>query len=177
MGVATQNPELRKHFMGRYEYLVNYFTFLAQEVREYLAEMGFKTLNDIVGRVDLIETKDSVIDFRRLLNKEDGILHFTGDEKKPSVPLGMQNTILDQQMIAAAKQAIEHQEEVNLDYAIKNTNRAVGTMLSGMVAMKYGQAGLPDDTINVKFKGSAGQSFGVMASGFRAIFGARCRIM
>ncbi len=160
MGVATQNPELRKHFMGRYEYLVNYFTFLAQEVREYLAEMGFKTLNDIVGRVDLIETKDSVIDFRRLLNKEDGILHFTGDEKKPSVPLGMQNTILDQQMIAAAKQAIEHQEEVNLDYAIKNTNRAVGTMLSGMVAMKYGQAGLPDDTINVKFKGSAGQSFG-----------------
>ena len=160
MGVATQNPELRKHFMGRYEYLVNYFTFLAQEVREYLAEMGFKTLNDIVGRVDLIETKDSAIDFRRLLNKEDGILHFTGDEKKPSVPLGMQNTILDQQMIAAAKQAIEHQEEVNLDYAIKNTNRAVGTMLSGMVAMKYGQAGLPDDTINVKFKGSAGQSFG-----------------
>ena len=160
MGVATQNPELRKHFMGRYEYLVNYFTFLAQEVREYLAEMGFKTLNDIVGRVDLIETKDSAIDFRRLLNKEDGILHFTGDEKKPSVPLGMQNTILDQQMIAAAKQAIEHQEEVNLDYAIKNTNRAVGTMLSGMVAMKYGQEGLPDDTINVKFKGSAGQSFG-----------------
>ncbi len=160
MGVATQNPELRKHFMGRYEYLVNYFTFLAQEVREYLAEMGFKTLNDIVGRVDLIETKDSAIDFRRLLNKEDGILHFTGDEKNPSVPLGMQNTILDQQMIAAAKQAIEHQEEVNLDYAIKNTNRAVGTMLSGMVAMKYGQEGLPDDTINVKFKGSAGQSFG-----------------
>ena len=160
MGVATQNPELRKHFMGRYEYLVNYFTFLAQEVREYLAEMGFKTLNDIVGRVDLIETKDSVIDFRRLLNKEDGVLHFTGDEKKPSVPLGMQNTILDQQMFTAAKQAIEHQEEVNLDYAIKNTNRAVGTMLSGMVAMKYGQTGLPDDTINVKFKGSAGQSFG-----------------
>ncbi|MBO7552681.1 MAG: glutamate synthase large subunit [Bacteroidaceae bacterium] len=164
MGVATQNPELRKHFMGRYEYLVNYFTFLAQEVREYLAEMGFKTLNDIVGRVDLIETKDSVIDFRRLLNKEDGILHFTGDEKKPSVPLGMQNTILDQQMIAAAKQAIEHQEEVNLDYAIKNTNRAVGTMLSGMVALKYGQAGLPNDTINVKFKGSAGQSFGAFLS-------------
>ena len=164
MGVATQNPELRKHFMGRYEYLVNYFTFLAQEVREYVAEMGFKTLNDIVGRVDLIETKDSVIDFRRLLNKEDGILHFTGDEKKPSVPLGMQNTILDQQMIAAAKQAIEHQEEVNLDYAIKNTNRAVGTMLSGMVALKYGQAGLPNDTINVKFKGSAGQSFGAFLS-------------
>ena len=164
MGVATQNPELRKHFIGRYEYLVNYFTFLAQEVREYLAEMGFKTLNDIVGRVDLIETKDSPIDFKRLLNKEDGILHFTGDEKKPSVPLGMQNTILDQQIITAAKQAIEHQQEVNLDYAIKNTNRAVGTMLSGMVALKYGQAGLPNDTINVKFKGPAGQSFGAFLS-------------
>ena len=160
MGVATQNPELRKHFIGRYEYLVNYFTFLAQEVREYLAEMGMKTLNEIVGRVDLIETKSSVIDFRRLLNKEKGILHFTGDVHKPSVPLGLQETVLDQQMIVAAKQAIESQEEVNLDYAIKNTNRAVGTMLSGMVALKYGLQGLPDDTINIKFKGSAGQSFG-----------------
>ena len=160
MGVATQNPELRKHFIGSYEYLVNYFTFLAQEVREYLAEMGMKTLNEIVGRVDLIETKSSVIDFRRLLNKEKGILHFTGDVHKPSVPLGLQETVLDQQMIVAAKQAIESQEEVNLDYAIKNTNRAVGTMLSGMVALKYGLQGLPDDTINIKFKGSAGQSFG-----------------
>jgi glutamate synthase (NADPH/NADH) large chain len=160
MGVATQNPELRKHFMGRYEYLVNYFTFLAQEVREYLAELGFKSLNDIVGRSDLIETKDSVLDFSRLLNKEDGTLHFTGDIQKPSVPLGMQGTVLDQQMIEAAKKAIDHQEETTLDYAIKNTDRAVGTMLSGMIAKKYGLAGLPDNTINVKFKGSAGQSFG-----------------
>ena len=160
MGVATQNPELRKHFIGRYEYLVNYFTFLAQEVREYLAELGFKSLNDIVGRSDLIETKDSVLDFSRLLNKEDGTLHFTGDIQKPSVPLGMQGTVLDQQMIEAAKKAIEHQEETTLDYAIKNTDRAVGTMLSGMIAKKYGLAGLPDNTINVKFKGSAGQSFG-----------------
>ena len=160
MGVATQNPELRKHFVGRYEYLVNYFTFLAQEVREYLAEMGFKKLNDIVGRTDLIETKNSVLDFNRLLFKEDGVLHFTGDAKKPTIPLGMQGTILDQQMIAAAEQAIENQKEVNLDYAIKNTDRAVGTMLSGTVATKYGLAGLPHETINVKFKGSAGQSFG-----------------
>ena len=160
MGVATQNPELRKHFIGRYEYLVNYFTFLAQEVREYLAEMGFKSLNDIVGRSDLIETTDSVLDFGRLLNKKEGTLHFTGDAKKPAVPLGMQGVILDQQMIDAAAQAIECQQEVNLDYAIKNTDRAVGTMLSGKVAGKYGLAGLPDDTINVKFKGSAGQSFG-----------------
>ena len=160
MGVATQNPELRKHFIGRYEYLVNYFTFVAQEVREYLAEMGYKSLNDIVGHTELIETKPSALDFARLLNKEEGTLHFTGDVKKPSVPLGMQGTTLDQQMIAAAKKAINEQEEVNLDYAIRNTDRAVGTMLSGAIAKQYGLAGLPDDTINVKFKGSAGQSFG-----------------
>ena len=160
MGVATQNPELRKHFMGRYEYLVNYFTFLAQEVREYLAELGFKSLNDIVGRTDLIETRESALDFSRLLNKEEGTLHFTGDVHKPSVPLGMQGTVLDQQMIEAASKAIDKGEEVNLDYAIKNTDRAVGTMLSGVIAKKYGLAGLHDNTINVKFKGSAGQSFG-----------------
>jgi len=160
MGVATQNPELRKHFVGHYEYLVNYFTFLAQEVREYLAEMGFRSLNDIVGRADLIETKSSVLDFTRLLFKEDGVSHFTGDAKKPAVPLGMQDTVLDQQMITAAKEAIEQQREVSLDYAIKNTDRAVGTMISGAVVTRYGLAGLPDNTINVKFKGSAGQSFG-----------------
>ena len=160
MGVATQNPELRKHFIGRYEYLVNYFTFLAQEVREYLAEMGFKSLNDIIGHTELIETKSSVLDFTRLLKKEEGTLHFTGNIHQPSVPLGMQGTILDEQMIGASTKAIESGEEVNLDYAIKNTDRAVGAMLSGTIALKYGEAGMPDNTINVKFKGSAGQSFG-----------------
>jgi glutamate synthase (NADPH/NADH) large chain len=160
MGVATQNPALRKHFVGRYEYLVHFFTFLAQEVREYLAEMGFKHLNDIVGHTELIETKPSILDFERLLNKEEGMLHFTGDIHQPSVPLGMQETIIDEQMIAAAGKAIEHQEEVNLDYTIKNTDRAVGTMLSGVIAKKYGEQGLPEGTVNVKFKGSAGQSFG-----------------
>ena len=160
MGVATQNPELRNHFLGHYQYLVNYFTFIAQEVREYLAEMGFKSLDDIVGRSDLIETKDSVLDFSRLLYREDGILHFTGDMHQPTVPLGMQGTILDQRMIAASERAIDLQEEVNQDYTIRNTDRAVGAMLSGVIATKYGLAGLPDNTINVKFKGSAGQSFG-----------------
>ena len=160
MGVATQNPELRKHFIGRYEYLVNYFTFLAQEVREYLAEMGFTRLDDIVGHTELIVTKPSVLDFSRLLAKVEGELHFAGDKHKPSVPLGMQEAVLDQQMMAAAAGAIEHQSEVNLDYAIKNTDRAVGTMLSGVIAQKYGEVGLPDNTINVRFKGSAGQSFG-----------------
>ena len=160
MGVATQNPELRKHFLGRYEHLVNYFTFLAQEVREYLAEIGAKSLNDIVGHTELIETKESVLDFRRLLHKENGTLHFTGDICQPSVPLGMQDAVLDQQMIAAAGKSIENNREVNLDYAIRNTDRAVGAMLSGVIAKRYGLAGLPDNTINVRFKGSAGQSFG-----------------
>ena len=162
MGVATQNPELRKHFMGRYEYLVNYFNFLAQEVREYLAEMGFERLEDIIGRTDLIAVADSdtQLDFSRLLNREDGVLRFTGDIRKPSTPLGMQGTVLDKQMIAAAEKAIERQDEVSLDYAIKNTDRAVGAMLSGKIASRYGLAGLADDTIQVKFKGSAGQSFG-----------------
>ena len=183
MGVATQNPALRKHFMGRYEYLVNYFTFLAQEVREYLAAMGARSLNDIVGHTELIDPLPAPpvrggevtsaynsrgLDFSRLLHKEEGTLHFTGDPRKPNVPLGMQGTTLDQQMLAAIKLSapLPHREgqgeslEVNLDYAIKNTDRAVGAMLSGVIAKKYGLAGLTDDTINVKFKGSAGQSFG-----------------
>ena len=162
MGVATQNPELRKHFTGRYEYLVNFFTFLAQEVREYLADMGFTKLNDIVGHTELIvpkksnDPKTATLDFRRLLNREDGhcTLYHTTSQKHEL------DDVLDQQIVRAAQKAIENQDEVNLDYAIKNTDRAVGTMLSGIIANKYGEEGLPDSTINVKFKGSAGQSFG-----------------
>ena len=161
MGVATQNAELRRQFMGRYEHLVNYFTFVAQEVRELLAEMGFRSLNDIVGRTDLIETLTSPLDFTRLLKHEDGILHFTGDIHSPSVPLGMQTEVLDTQMIQAAQPAIYDSQTVNLDYAVKNTNRAVGTMLSGTIAQHFGGAGLPDDRqINISLHGSAGQSFG-----------------
>ena len=171
MGVATQNPELRKHFIGRYEYLVNYFSFIAQEVREYLAEMGFRSLNDIVGHTELIETKNTVLDLHRLLYKEEGILRFKGDVRQPNVPLGMDNVVLDKQMLDAASKVFGAQDgkqsgseavtaQVNLDYAIKNTNRAVGAMLSGAIAKRFGLAGLPDDTVNVKFKGSAGQSFG-----------------
>ncbi len=162
MGVATQNPDLRKHFIGRYEHLVNFFTFLAQEVREYLADMGFTKLNDIVGHTELIvpkkssDPKTASLDFRRLLNKETGhcTLYHTTNQKHEL------DEVLDQQIIRAAQKAIETQDEVNLDYAIKNTDRAVGTMLSGLIADKYGEAGLPDSTINIKFKGSAGQSFG-----------------
>ena len=162
MGVATQNPDLRKHFMGRYEYLVNFFTFLAQEVREYLAEMGFAKLNDIVGHTELIvpkktdDEKAASLDFHRMLHREAGhcSLYHTTNQKHEL------DNVLDQQIIRASQNAIEHQDEVNLDYAIKNTDRAAGTMLSGMIAEKYGEKGLPENTINIKFKGSAGQSFG-----------------
>ncbi len=174
MGVATQNEKLRKHFIGRYEYLVNYFTFLAQEVREYLAEMGFRSLNDIVGHTELINNSQftvssqklitschcSQLDLSRLLHKEVGTLHFVGDREKPNVPLGMQGTVLDQQMIGTAAKAIEGKGTVRMDYAIKNTDRAVGTMLSGAIAKKHGLKGLADDAVNVTFKGAAGQSFG-----------------
>ena len=163
LGVTTQNPELRKNFIGKYEYLVNYFTFLAREVREYLAEMGYTRLGDIVGHTELIVRKEtekgskpSMLDFTRLLNRESGncsLYHTTAQIHD----LG---NILDRQIIRSAQKAIEEKEEVNLDYAIKNTDRAVGTMLSGMIAGKYGYDGLPDSTINIKFKGSAGQSFG-----------------
>jgi len=160
MGVATQNGELRRHFMGRYEHLVNYFTFVAQEVRELLAEMGFRSLNEIVGRTDLIKALTSPLSFDRLLKKEDGTLHFTGDIHCPSVPLGMQSAVLDAQMITDAKSTIDGGQPVSLEYAVKNTNRAVGTMLSGEIAKRYGGDGLPDGTVNISLRGSAGQSFG-----------------
>ena len=163
LGVTTQNPELRRHFMGKYEYLVNYFTFLAEEVREYLAEMGYSKLDDIVGHTELIVrkpadkgSKPAMLDFSRLLFKEDGTcpLHHVSGQPHDT------DGVLDRQMINSARRAVEEQEEVNLDYAIKNTDRAAGTMLSGLIASKYGEDGLPDSTINIKFKGSAGQSFG-----------------
>ncbi|MGM9780039.1 MAG: glutamate synthase large subunit [Prevotella sp.] len=167
LGVTTQDPKLRAHFIGKYEYLVNYFTFLAQEVREYLAEMGYTKLEDIVGHTELIlkkEAKDkktATLDFTRMLIKEQNTcsLYHTVDQRHEL------DNVLDQQIIRASQAAIERQEEVNLDYAIKNTDRACGTMLSGLIASKYGEAALPDNTINIKFKGSAGQSFGAFLVG------------
>ncbi len=166
LGVTTQNPELRRHFMGKYEYIVNYFTFLAQEVREYLAEMGYARLDDIVGHTELIERrpaapgaaagKAAMLDFGRLLHRAEGpcaLYHTTGQRHDL-------DDVLDRRIIASARAAVDAREEVNLDYAIKNTDRAVGAMLSGEIAAKYGEAGLLDSTVNIKFKGSAGQSFG-----------------
>ena len=163
VGVATQDPKLRAHFRGHYKYVVNYFRFLAQEVREYLAEMGFRSLEDIVGRTDLIElrpaaagTKASLLDFGRLLHRVDNTaaLHHCTQQQHDIAH------VKDVEMLAAAAPALESRREVSLEYAIGNTDRAVGAMLSGAVATRYGNDGLPDGTISVKFKGSAGQSFG-----------------
>ena len=163
VGVATQDPKLRAHFRGHYKYVVNYFRFLAQEVREYLAEMGFKSLNDIVGRTDLIElrpaaegTKASLLDFSRMLcrmEKATTLYHCT--EQQHDIA-----HVKDVEMLQAAAPALDSHREVSLEYAIGNTDRAVGAMLSGAVAARYGNDGLPNGTISVKFKGSAGQSFG-----------------
>ena len=166
MGVATQNPELRKHFEGRAEYVVNYFTFLAEQVREYLAEIGVHSLKEIIGRTELIlvnnsnaTDKQKTIDFARLLYRPDTEKSLYWDRGQFTKVSGVK----DEEIIKAAEKAIDDGEEVTLDYAIKNTDRAVGTMLSGVIAKKYGEAGLPDATIKIKFKGSAGQSFGAFA--------------
>ena len=150
VGVATQDEKLRAKFRGHADY----------------SEIGVKNLKDIIGRTDLIEvkptdpaTKQGTIDFSRLLHKPETDKALYWDRGQFTKVEGVK----DEEIIKACEKAIENKEEVNLDYAIKNTDRAVGTMLSGVIAKKYGEAGLPDGTINIKFKGSAGQSFGAFA--------------
>ena len=159
MGVATQNPELRKHFEGKAEYVVNFFTFLAQQVREYLSAIGVRRLKDIIGHTELITTLPSTLDFSRLLHKPESDNPLCWSREEFTKVSG----IKDEQIIRDAQQAVDSQEEVTLNYSIKNTDRAVSTMLSGVIAKKYGEHGLPADTINIRFKGAAGQSFGAFA--------------
>ena len=162
MGVATQDERLRAHFRGDYHYVINFFRFLAEEVREYLAALGYTRLQDIIGHTELLKPciptqgKQSTLDFSRLLHQEQGDTTLYHSKEQ----IHDLSNVLDQQLLRGAKKAVEQSEEVNLDFAIKNTDRAVGAMLSGVIAKKYGEEGLPEDTINVKFKGSAGQSFG-----------------
>ena len=197
VGVATQDEKLRARFMGKADYVVNFFTFLAEHVREYLSEIGVHSLKEIIGRTDLIEVKGgptpalpqregawknvsedalakwSTLDFSRLLHRPaevtiDPLPMREGQGGSPVLywdrgAFTKVEGVKDEEIIKAAKVSIETGEEVNLDFAIKNTDRAVGTMLSGEIARKYGEAGLADGTINIKFKGSAGQSFGAFA--------------
>ena len=169
VGVATQDERLRAHFRGRADYVVNFFTFLAEQVREYLAEIGVRNLKEIIGRTDLIEvhaadanTKQGTIDFSHLLHMPAAgataaVLHW--DRGTYTRVEG----VMAELIIKACAPALERRDEVSLDYAIKNTDRAVGCMLSGAIAKRYGEEGLPDSTVNIKFKGSAGQSFGAFA--------------
>ena len=166
VGVATQDETLRAKFRGRAEYLVNYFTFLAQQTREYLSQIGVHSLKEIIGRTDLIQvaertpgSKQATIDFSNILHMPETHLPRHWDRGSYSKVSGVK----DEEIIRASATAIEQKEEVNLDYAIRNTDRATTTMLSGVIAKRYGENGLPDSTINIRFKGSAGQSFGAFA--------------
>ncbi|MCM1332575.1 MAG: glutamate synthase large subunit [Bacteroides sp.] len=165
VGVATQNEELRKRFVGRSEYVVNFFRFLAREIRETLAEIGARSLDEVIGRADMLKVKDahvthktSHLDFSKILYmpaeaETNAIINVTAQKHD------IEN-VLDRRIISRAYPAIESKMPVELEFPISNTDRSVGAMLSGVVAAKYGNEGLPDDTILCTFKGSAGQSFG-----------------
>jgi glutamate synthase (NADPH/NADH) large chain len=165
VGVATQDPELRKRFTGQPEHVVNFFTFIADEVREIMAELGFRTINEMIGRRDILETRAAVdhwkahkIDLSKLLSPieaAEGVAVYNCEEQDHRL-----DRALDNDLIAKSKDAIAGGNPVSFESLIWNTNRTVGAMLSGRIAERYGHAGLPDDTINIKFNGSAGQSFG-----------------
>ncbi|MEE8465938.1 MAG: glutamate synthase-related protein, partial [Dehalococcoidia bacterium] len=166
VGIATQDPELRKQFAGKPEYLVNYFTFVAEEMREIMAGLGFRTVAEMIGRSDVLDSQVAVdhwkakgMDLARLLHRE--------ESQDPNEPVycdrkqdhGLEKA-LDHQLIAQAQPALEDRDPVQIDLPIHNSNRTVGAMLSGKVAKTFGEDGLPEDTININLTGSAGQSFG-----------------
>ncbi len=175
MGIATQDPELRKNFKGKPEYIVNFFTFIAQEMREHMAKLGFRTMNEMIGRVDKINEKKAVshwkangLDLSNILYKPD-----MPKRIKPYCVMaqdhGLKNS-LDYKLIEMAKPALENGSKTVSNLEIENLNRSVGAMLSGQIAMKYGAKGLPEDTIVFNFIGDAGQSFGAFgASGLTLI--------
>jgi glutamate synthase (NADPH/NADH) large chain len=165
VGIATQDTELRKRYTGKADYLVNYFTFLAQEVRELLAELGLTNMDDLIGQADLMEIqipkhhwKASKLDVAALLYIPKEAEHFERRYIRPKRDLP--GKVLDLQLIEKSLPALEHKKKVEIRMGIKNTDRAVGAMLSGRISELHGLKGLPADTIKVNFKGSAGQSFG-----------------
>lgn len=164
-GIATQDKDLRKRFIGKSEYTINFFKFMAQEIREYLAEMGFRRFSEIVGRTDLLEVNPNVtnwkmktVDFSKLLylpkEAEEVDIHNTHPNHQDI------SQHMDNQLIRDSKKALNGAEKVWIQRNIVNVDRTVGAMLSGQISKRYGEAGLPDDTINCTFHGTAGQSFG-----------------
>ena len=164
-GIATQDPELRKRFRGRPENVINFMTFVAEEIREYMALLGIRKFDDLVGRVDLLKTKDNIENWKA--RKVDFSLILTKPEVKDQKELRFDKyqkrdyaSLLDTKLIENAKEALENKKQVSDEYAIISENRTTGTMLSAEVSRKYGTKGLKPDTIVNKFKGSAGQCFG-----------------
>jgi glutamate synthase (NADPH) large chain len=164
VGVATQNPELRKRFSGKPEFVVNFFEFIAEEVREYLALLGATRLEEIVGRVDLLETIQAVKHWKAAGLDLSPVLQEPADKDTPRRCVTTQDhgldKALDHTLIQLAEGALEEGRPVRLELPIRNVNRTVGTMLGYEVTRRWGAEGLPDDTIDIAFTGSAGQSFG-----------------
>jgi glutamate synthase (NADPH) large chain len=169
VGVATQDPALRAKFAGKPEHVINYFFFVAEEVREIMAQLGFRTFSDMIGQTDQLD-KDRAIEHWKARG-----LDFTKLFHKPSPPKGVAiynserqdhglDKVLDVTLIQTAKAALENKMAVKAEFEIKNVNRSTGAMLSGEVAKRYGHAGLPEDTIWLSFKGTAGQAFGAWAA-------------
>ena len=169
VGVATQDPVLRKKFRGQPEHVINFFFFIAEEVRELMAKLGVRKFNDLIGHAELLDTKRGIehwkaqgLDFSRIFhmpNMPASVARYHSENQDHGL-----DKALDLRLIELAQPALERQEKVTIETPIRNINRTVGTMLSGEVARRYGHEGLPDDTIHVRLAGSAGQSFGAFLS-------------
>ena len=169
VGVATQDPVLRRKFSGRPEYLINYFFFVAEEVRELMAQLGARRLEELIGRADLLDTKKGIqhwkakgLDFSRIFYLPNLPSAAEGGPARhhcESQDHGLERA-LDVRLIELARPALEEKEHVTIEMPVRNINRSVGAMLSGEIAKRYGHAGLPDDCIHIRLAGSAGQSFG-----------------
>ena len=164
VGVATQDPVLRKKFSGKPEYVVNFFFYIAEEVREIMAQLGIRTFDELVGRVDLLDTKKGIahwkakgLDFKKIFALPNPQIN--ADVRQVQTQDHGLEKALDHDLIAKAKEGLEKGQKVSFITPVKNVNRTVGAMLSGEVAKRYGHAGLPDETIHVQLNGTAGQSF------------------
>ena len=165
VGVATQDPELRKRFTGNADHVVNFFKFMVQEFREIMADLGFRTVNDMIGQVENLETRENIahwkyskVDLSPILYKEPASA-YTGIFNQEKQDHGLED-VLDWKLLKAAQPAIDKQERVTASFPIRNINRTAGTILSNEITKKYKAAGLPDDLIHFNFTGTAGQSFG-----------------